>query len=135
MAKKGEIPEFIDSFVSEVNLSSSQYCVAVQGTARDQAKLPSAAGEGQILGIIYGTPASGTAKGISIVRRGPTKIKLIGVVAAGDELEIGNSAGAARKYVGASKHGRIGTAEEPGVSGDIIVAFIDPIDFVQIETA
>jgi len=134
MAKKGEIPEFIDSFVSQVDLSSSQYCVVVQGTARDQAKLPSAAGEGKILGIVYGIPASGTAKSISVVRRGPTKVKLMNTVAAGDELEIGNAAGAVRKYTGAAKNGRLGTAEEAGVSGDIIVAFIDPIDFKQIDT-
>jgi hypothetical protein len=134
MAKKGEIPEFIDSYVSEVDLSSSQYCVVVQGTNRDQAKLPSAAGEGKILGVVYGKTQTGTAKGVSVVRRGPTKVKLGGQVAAGDELEIAAAAGTVRKYTGAAKNGRLGTAEEDGVSGDIISAFIDPIDFKQIET-
>lgn len=134
MAKRGAKPGLTDTFTGDVDLSSYQYCVVVRGASRDTCKLPTAAGAGRILGVVWGLPASGADKTISVIRNGLAKLILCGTVAAGDELEIGNTSGAAQQYTQDGSNGRIGVAEESGVTGDIITAYIEPIDFAQLLT-
>lgn len=123
-----------DTFRSEADLSSSKYCIVVRGTSRNQCNLPSAAGEGCIIGVIANTPESGTDKDTLVVTDGRAKVKVCGTVSAGDELEIGNSSGHAQKYTGTytAGHGRLGYAEESGVTNDVITATIEIIDMTQL---
>lgn len=132
MAKKGEKPLVIHTYNSEVDLKDSEYRAVVQGSADDGCKLPAAAGAGKVVGIVFGKPNEGTGKSLSVVRLGRAKVELAGSVNAQEKLEVADATGKLQKYTAASSNGEVGVAEETGVSGDIISAWIDPHDHSQL---
>lgn len=112
------------------DLSSSQYAVVVVGTSNYECILPSAAGEGKILGVLQNYPASGSAARVR--KLGISKVVAADTIAYGDELEIANSVGDVRKYTQDGDNGRLGMAEESAVDDDVFTAFICPFDVSQL---
>jgi len=124
MARLGEKEQYIETYLSDVDLSGSKERIVVRGTDYEHCALPGAAGAIDILGVIWSTPQSGTEQTTAVVKGGRAKVKLAGTVAAGDYLEVAAAAGTARKYTAASSNGLLGEAEEPGVTGDVISCWV-----------
>lgn len=112
------------------DLSSSQYAVVVAGTSDYECILPSAEGEGKILGVLQNYPASGSAARVR--KLGISKVVSAGTIAYGEELEIANSAGDVQTYTQDGDNGRVGIAEEASVDDDIFTAYIAPLDISQL---
>jgi len=117
------------------DLSSSQYRVVVQGDSDNTCKLPGAAGEGKVLGILQNDPESGEAArvrklGISTVEADNTAAGLGGN--RGDAIEIAAATGTVRKYTGASDNCCVGYAEEDFAKGDKFRMFINIIDLTVL---
>lgn len=112
------------------NLSSVQYSVVVAGNSNYECKLPSAAGEGKILGVLQNYPASGSAARVR--KLGISRVVAADDINYGDELEIANSSGDVQAYTLDGSNGRVGAAEESAVDNDIFTAFICPIDISQL---
>ncbi len=108
------------------DLSSSQWAVVVAGTSDYEAVLPAGAGVGKILGVLQNNPASGAA---ALVRKlGISKVNAGGTIAYGEEVEIAAATGTVRTYTLDGDNGRLGSAEEAAVSGDIFTVFVCPLD-------
>jgi hypothetical protein len=118
------------TYRAQESLASSQWCVVVAGTEDRTCRLPSAAGEGRILGVLQNYPASGEAARVR--KLGISKIRAAGTIAFGDELEIAAATGRVRAYTQDGDNGRVGSAEEAAVSGDIFTAHIMPFDVNQL---
>jgi len=121
MSRTGTIPGTRETYISEADLSSSQYCIVVQGTAENGCALPGAAGVGDVLGTSVNKPESGTGVTVCVATNGGVeKIKLGGTVTANDYLVAAGTDGTAKAYTAGASEGIVGKAKEAGVSGDII---------------
>jgi len=118
------------TYLAQQDLSSSQWRVVIAGTVDYSCRLPTAAGVGRILGVLQNKPASGSAARVR--KLGISKVIAAGVIAFGDELEVANTAGGVRVYTQDGDNGRLGSAEEAAVSGDIFTAVVMPIDISQL---
>lgn len=118
------------TYLAQESLASSQYRVVVAGTQDYSCRLPSAAGEGRILGVLQNYPVSG---GAARVRKlGISKVVAAATITFGQELEIADAVGDVRGYTQDGDNGRLGVAEEAAVDNDIFTAYIAPIDFNQL---
>lgn len=117
------------TYQAGVDLSSAQYAVVVAGNA-DECKLPAAAGEGKVLGILQNFPASGSAARVR--KLGISKVNAGATISYGEQLEIANSSGDVQAYTMSGSNGLVGSAEEDAVDNDIFRAFIMPIDISDI---
>ena len=110
------------TYKAEVSLASSQFAVVVAGAADGGMKLPAAAGEGRILGVLQDYPADEQFGRVR--KRDISTVVLAGTVAYGDSLEIANAAGDVRKF-SSQANAIVGQSEMAGVSGDQIEAFLN----------
>lgn len=110
------------AYKAEVSLASSQFCVVVAGSNDGGMKLPAAAGEGRILGVLLDYPAN--AQFGRVRKQGIATVILAGTVAYGDSVEIANTSGHVRKH-SAQGNAIVGQTEMAGVSGDQIEIHIN----------
>ena len=134
MSKRGSLPIIPDTFSAEADMSSYEYVIVVHGTAANQCKMPAAAKAGKILGVMENKPESGIGASCNVIILGLAKVTLAGTVAHGDNLEIAGTTGRAQKYTDGEANGCLGKAMESGVTGDIITAYVCPVDYSSILT-
>jgi len=118
------------SYVAEVDLSNYRYRVVVVGTTKEGMKLPTAAGEGRIRGVLQESDVESGQIG-RVRKWGMSLVKAAGTINAGDALEIADNLGRVQTLT-SSSHACIGEAEIDAVEDQEFEAKIMPIPLDQI---
>lgn len=118
------------TYTAGEDLSSSQYATVVAGSTENHCNLPGAAKAGKVLGILQNNPVSGSAARVRKV--GISKATAAGTIAAGEHVEVANTAGDLQTYTNGESNGSVGIAEKAAVDNDVFEVFVLPIDFNDI---
>lgn len=111
------------------DLSAAQYAVVVFSGTDWTVQLPAAAAAGDIAGVLINDPEEGEAAGVQI--GGVAWVYAAATIAAGDQLEIANAAGAVRPITSQS-HATPGYSMEDAASGDKMRMKVCPIQLQDI---